>query len=359
MANGGGQNDNSNDFVVYMLLVLVVLVGGWFLFGQKLGSIYLWIKTGEYYVLKGTFMHLLFANAWESNVVPIEYILRREIKGPLTVEMLNAAGKGVGYFSRFYYMLPIAYLAWRVVSRNPTQKFRRRHTMKTLVLSESRLWPAIGPIAKLDLIKQDIAKGPWAMSRKPYEFASYYKLLDEGSKLNRDRAEKLFAMQLGKLWEGSSKLPAYARALFACFAAQACGEIDEAKSGIDRLNISMAATKEDYGWVADMLKKYEKDERVQKVIRSHAYVYTVMAGMLKAAREYGVMQSPLFIWLRPRNRPLWYILNGVGRRVAYSEIAGIYAHLIAEEVAGHPIERPYVVKAVDGLERALLEVKMD
>ena len=197
------------------------------------------------------------------------------------------------------------------------------------------------------------------MSRKPYEFARYYKLLDEGNKLNRDRAEKLFAMQLGKLWEGSSKLPSYARALFACFAAQACGGIEDAKKGIDRLNISIADKKEDYSWVGEMLEKYENDERVQTVIQSHAYAYTVMAGMLKAAREYGVMQSPLFIWLRPKNRSLWYILNGVGRRVAFAEVAGIYAHLIAEEIAGHPIERPYVVKAVDGLERALLEVKME
>lgn len=359
MANGGGQNDNSNDFFIYMLLAVVVLVGGWYFFGQRLGVVYLWIKTGEYYLLKGTLVHLIFENAWATHVAPIEYILKRDIKGPLTLEMLNAAGRGVGYFSRYYYILLLAYLTWHVVSKNPTQKFRRIHSMKTLVLSESRLWPAIAPVSKLDLIKQDIAKGPWAMSRKPYEFARYYKLLDEGNKLNRDRAEKLFAMQLGKLWEGSSKLPSYARALFACFAAQACGGIEDAKKGIDRLNISIADKKEDYSWVGEMLEKYEKDERVQTVIRSHAYAYTVMAGMLKAAREYGVMQSPLFIWLRPKNRSLWYILNGVGRRVAFAEVAGIYAHLIAEEIAGHPIERPYVVKAVDGLERALLEVKME
>jgi intracellular multiplication protein IcmP len=255
--------------------------------------------------------------------------------------------------------LAFVFIGRRVLSKNPFQKFRRSHSMKTLVQSEQRLWPAISPVAKLELIPQDIDKGPWAMSRKPLDFARSYKLLDEGNKLNRDRSEKLFAMQLGKLWEGSGKLPAYARALFACFASQACGDIESAKLGLDKLSLAMADGREDYSWVPELLAKYEKSEKVQSVVKRHAYVYTVMASMLKAAREFGVMQSPQFIWLRPKNRQLWYILNGVGRRVAFAEIAGIYAHWIAEEVAEHPIERPYVVKAVDGLERALLEVKID
>lgn len=354
-----GQNDTSNDGLIYGVLFIAILAGIWYAFGQQLGGAYLFSKKLEYYLLKLTLVDHLFPTLWETHVRPIEPILFGLTKEPITIAKLGMVGSGVGKFSRFYYLAIFMFIGYKVIARNPVQKFRRIHTMRSLVQSEQRLWPVIAPVSKLDLIGQDIHKGPWAMSRKPLDFARFYKLLDEGNKLNRDRSEKLFAMQLGKLWEGTAKLPSYTRALFACFAAQACGDIKGAKVCIDKLAIAMATGKEDYSWVPEVLAKYEHEETVQKVLRSHAYDFTVMASMLKAAREYGVMQSPQFIWLRPKNRKLWYILNGVGRRVAFAEIAGIYAHWIAEEVAGHPIERPYVVKAVDGLERALLEVKID
>lgn len=356
---GGQQHDNSNDSLLYAVAIAVVVVAIWWFFGKYISAAYIMSKKMEYYVLKYTFIPELFTTQWTARILPVEPFLLEPSKEALTFGRLGQVGSAVGYFSRWYYVAILGFIGYRILLKNPLQKFRRSHSMKTLVESEQRLWPAIAPVAKLNLVKQDIDKGPWAMSRKPLDFARYYKLLDEGNVLNRDRSEKLFAMQLGKLWEGTGKLPPYARALFACFAAQACGEIAEAKVGLDKLSIAMSQEKTDYVWVSAMLAKYEKDERVQRVIKSHAYVYTVMASMLKAAREFGVMQSPQFIWLRPKNRHLWYTLNGVGRRVAFAEIAGIYAHWIAEEVAGHPIERPYVSKAVDGLTRALLEVIID
>lgn len=352
------QNDNSNDGLLYGVFIIAALAGVWFFFGQQISVGYLFTKKMEYWVLRGSFIRELFPALWDLHVGPAEALLEAK-KAKYSVGELNVVGSGIGYFSRFYYGVAFIFIGRRVLAKNPLQKFRRIHSMKTLVQSEQRLWPAIAPVAGLDLIPQDIDKGPWAMSRKPLDFARYYKLLDEGNKLNRDRSEKLFAMQLGKLWEGTEKLPAYARALFACFASQACGDIDSAKQGLDKLSITMAQGRDDFSWVPALLAKYERSDKVQQVVKKHAYVYTVMASMLKAAREFGVMQSPQFIWLRPKNRQLWYILNGVGRRVAFAEIGGIYAHWIAEEVAEHPIERPYVVKAVDGLERALLEVKID
>lgn len=355
----GQQENNPNDAMLLMCLLVVGLLIIWFFFGQHLSVGYLFLKKLEYYVLKGAQIDRIFADAWAAKIDPIKPILFGETKGPMTFAQVKLAGSQVGYFSRWFYMVVLAFFGMRVLLRNPMQKFKRTHNMLSLADSEQRLWPAIAPVVKLNLIKEDIQHGPWAMSKKPLDFVRYFKLLDEGNKLNRERAEKLFAMQLGKLWEGPARLPMYARALFVCFAAQACGDIEAAKVGLDRLSIAMANNKEDYGWVPAMLAKYEKEPRIQQVIKGHAYVYTVMASMLKASREFGVLQSPQFIWLRPKNRQLWYILNGVGRRVAFAEIGGIYAHWIAEEVAEHPIERPYVVKAVDALERALLEVKFD
>ena len=354
-----GQQENSNEGLLYMGMALAAAAGIWYFFGQQLSTGYIFTKRLEYYTLKALLVDKVLSGMWAAHVGPIEPLLFGHFKTKPTLRELGAIGSGVGFFSRWLYAAALAYFGYKVLQKNPMQKFKRTHSMKTLVASEQKLWPAIAPVQRLNLIDEDIDKGPWMMSRKPLDFTRFYRLLDEGNKLNRERAEKLFAMQLGKLWEGTDKLPMYAQALFACFAAQACGEIEEAKQGLDRLSVAMADKKEDYGWVPAMLAKYEKKETVQNVIKRHAYVYTVMASMLKAARGFGVLQSPQFIWLRPKNRQLWYILNGVGRRVSFAEVGGIYAHWIAEEVAEHPIERPYVVKAVDALERALLEVKFE
>ena len=83
-----------------------------------------------------------------------------------------------------------------------------------------------------------------------------------------------------------------------------------------------------------------------------------MSQMLEYARGTGVFPPSYFIWLKPRDRTLWYALNCVGRQVAFVEVAGIFGHWKAEQIAAHKIDTPYVAKAVDGLERALSEVKL-
>ena len=226
-----GQNENTNDGMMYALFFIVFLGAIWFFFGHQLSIAYLYSKRAEYYLLKVTLIDKLFPAAWELRVTPIEPLVLGLTNEPITLGKLGAVGSGIGFFSRWYYAVGFCFVGYKVLLKNPLQKFRRMHNMKSLVDSEQRMWPAIAPVAGLDLINQDIDKGPWSMSRKPLDFARYYKLLDEGNKLNRDRSEKLFAMQLGKLWEGSSKLPPYARALFACFAAQTCGDIRGPKKG--------------------------------------------------------------------------------------------------------------------------------
>lgn len=355
----GGANESNNDTLLLVIFLLAATAVIWYFWGTEIKTAYLYTKKAEYLMLKYTGIPFLFPEAWQMRVVPaIEFMESKPVES-ITFNEVSLIGSSIGYFSRWYIVALVAPIAWRALKKNPLQKFRRKHSMKSLVLSEQHLWPAIAPVAKLDLVKESVEKGPWAMSKRPLDFARHYKLLDEDNKLNRSRAEKLFTAQLGKLWESPHKLPPYMKALFAIFAAQACGDIDGAKAGLDRLSMTMADGKPDYSWVKGLLAKHEKDEKVQAICKRHAYIFTVLASMIKEARGFGVLASSQFIWLRPMNRQLWYTLNGVGRKVAFAEVAGIYAHWISELVAEHPIERPYVIKAVDGLERALLEVKFD
>ena len=81
-----------------------------------------------------------------------------------------------------------------------------------------------------------------------------------------------------------------------------------------------------------------------------------MASMLEGARNIGVLASAEFIWLKPIDRGLWYMLNSVGRSTAVAEICGAYAHWIAESRNNGPLFAPMVGEAIKGLEIALTEL---
>ena len=105
-----------------------------------------------------------------------------------------------------------------------------------------------------------------------------------------------------------------------------------------------------------LLQKHLNHKLVQKVIQEHAYELTTMASMLAAARLDGVQASADFLWLKPLDRRLWYTLNTIGRQTPFAEVAGIFAHWLAEKEAGRKLLVPIVDEATKALEIALKEV---
>ena len=106
-----------------------------------------------------------------------------------------------------------------------------------------------------------------------------------------------------------------------------------------------------------MLKKHRiRLNMVQKVIQSHAYVLTTMASMLEAAREDGVQASADFLWLKPLDRRMWYMLNTVGRQTPFAEVAGPFSHWTAEKEMGRKLLVPMVEEATNALDIALKEI---
>jgi intracellular multiplication protein IcmP len=91
-------------------------------------------------------------------------------------------------------------------------------------------------------------------------------------------------------------------------------------------------------------------------MKQHAFVNTVMASMLMTARNDGVLASADFLWLKLVDRQLWFMLNSVGRKTPFAEVAGIFAHWHAELLLGQPIKIPVIEEAINGLELAISEV---
>jgi intracellular multiplication protein IcmP len=95
---------------------------------------------------------------------------------------------------------------------------------------------------------------------------------------------------------------------------------------------------------------------VKKITDGHAYILTVMASMLTLARLDGVQASADFLWLKPIDRRLWYILNTVGRQTPFVEVAGIFAHWVAEKELERKLLIPMVEEATNALELALQDI---
>lgn len=351
-----GKKDSANDTMMLIIIGVIAFMAFNYFFGEHIKSLFLTYKLIQLKLI--------------SYIVPSDYFteaityLETNRSKDVTLPTVMAVAKRVGYIYNLPFLIVLGYWGYKIYKANPSQKFKRVLSMQSLKESEQKLWPYIAPMVNVDLMKESFEKGPYALATKPYDFATKYHLLTDEknvASLDTNKAEKIFISQLGKPFSGFDRMKKHEKALAAIFAANGCGDKDGAMKAINDIAISAAAVgikKMPELSSAEPLFKYLEDPRVLKVVESHAYIYTMLSGMMEFARGTGVFPPSYFIWLKPRDRTLWYTLNCVGRQVAFVEVAGIFGHWKAEQSAGHKIDAPYVTNAVDGLVKALGEVKI-
>lgn len=278
----------------------------------------------------------------------------------------------VNNYSRYPFICVMLIACVVLYRSDVTAKYRRRHTMNTLREQEQQNWPAIMPIVKEDLVEADINQGPWAMAMSPMEFARKYNLLKKSDALldsstpglemtagiRRGDAKRVFTLQLGPFWDGFNRCPLHVRAMAAVFIARMNRDKTAASQILKNLDESYVRGKLDPGDVNTVIEKYQNTELVQDVLIKHAYLLTVMASLLEAARADGVVPSAEFLWLKATDRRLWYMLNCVGRQTPFSEVAGPFAHWRAELTMGRSSRAPMIDEAIRALEIAVKEVKL-
>ncbi len=369
---GGGQGSDNSAAMLWSVAAIFATIGAvWYVFKNKIVIYYLTTKLYEVNFL--TFL----SNQFHFNSQPLVQLhasLLYALATPATIkfnDLVNLGGS-VGTWFRLPLVLLLVALGIIVYISSNSRVFRREYSMRDLAKVEQVNWPQITPILKLDLLKVDIETGPWAMAMTPMQFCKRYRLLEEVRPqrhegmsrhdwdrmevvLKRGEANKLFALQLGPMWKGTAALPPYMRALFAVFAARINADTPPATQLLMQLAASASGTL-NYSGTDALLKKHENTKLVQQIVQAHAYVLTVMASMLEAAREDGVQASSDFLWLKPVDRKLWYTLNTVGRQTPFIEVAGIFAHWLAEKEAGNKILVPMVDEATHAVQLALKEV---
>lgn len=269
----------------------------------------------------------------------------------------------VGKYLRFPVAIILFICAIFIYLSGVARKLRHIFDTKSLKILEQENWPQIAPVAKLDLVNTKLDDGPWAMAQSPMNFCKKHDLLDveykEGryvAKLKKGPAYRIFSLQIGPKWSTPENLPVYLKALFAIFAARIAGDKKAADAMLDQISASAKTSKLNFAGVEELMRKYMNHKKVQKITILHGYITTIFGSLLVGARESGVLSSSEFIWLKPLDRRMWYMLNSVGRQTAVSEIAGAFAHWLAEKKIGLPLVVPMVDEAVKGMEFALNEM---
>jgi len=359
---GGGQGGEEGSMAIIWAIAALFVIFGliWFLYKDHIITWYLTLKLWE---LRGVSIV-----APTTSVEYLKNFIQTTNPTMLTFEEMLKIGQMVGNYLRIPFIILLVALGVVVYFGNTTRGFKNTYSMKTLAVSEKGNWPQISPVLNLNLVQSDIDTGPWAMAMTPIQFCKKNNLIEEFRRaregvsrreaerievaLKRGEATRIFSLQLGPRWEGINKLPPYVKALFVVFAARINADTKVAADLVLQLNRS-CASKLDFKGVDALCRKYENTKIVKKICESHAYILTMMASMIMAARLDGVQATADFLWLKPLDRRLWYVLNTMGRQTPFVESAGPYAHWLAEKEAGRKLIIPLVEGATNALEIAL------
>ncbi len=354
------QGDNSLG-PLWITIGLFALVGIiWYVFHRQIVYFFLEIK----------YIEAAFIALFDAKLIPAMLAMKTINPSDVSFPQLTQYAQVVGSYARYPLGFIMVTLAVVLFLGHPAMRFKRTHSMQTLLDQERYNWPQIMPVYNVDLVKQSIEKGAWSMALTPMQFAKKYNLLQEERSntpgvsaqrqtisvtLRRAEAYQVFALQLGNYWTGIDSLNMHTKALFTIFACRINQDPTNAKLLTDQINLSVATGHLDFSNVDEILNKYRNSPIVKDIIGKYAFVLTVMGSMLLAARQDGVVASADFLWLKVVDRPLWFVLNTVGRQTPPCEVAGIFAHWVSERRLGRRIGVPMVDEAVKALDISLKE----
>lgn len=322
-------------------------------------------------------------NVWQAQLVQLFvpgtplanqiYYMQTVDPGSVTWGQLVQITAQIGDYIR-YPVIIIAFILGGILYHSDiTLKYRKLHDMRTLRAQEQVNWPSIVPVVKLDLTNEDINVGPWAMAMTPMEFAKKNNLLKKNDALldnpipgdemtasiRRGDAKRIFTLQLGAAWNGFEHCAPHVKALAAVFLARINRDRASATHILETIDkASGLSAKIDFSVAYPTLKKYQDTELAQEVFSKHAYQLTVLASLLEASRDDGVVPSAEFLWLKPFDRRLWFMLNCVGRQTPFVEVGGPFAHWKAEKAMGRRTLVPMIDEAIKALDVAIKEVKL-
>jgi intracellular multiplication protein IcmP len=371
-SGGGGQQQSGQGMdglymAAFMVLFAVII---WWKFKAQVVSFFLNIKFYEIILVEEVIDLLLDITSWiglpQPDVASLENTQSLILDGlaspgQISLKELGNISVDVGSYTAIPLFLISIMLGSVLFVYHSASRFCSVYNMQKLRLQENAIWPQFSPVLHENLVDIDIDEGHWRMSEQPMQFAKKHSLLEEYikdgktlAKVRREASVEVFSAQMGSIWDSRvDTQPPYVQALFAVFAAKAEDDGESCKTLLYQISKSALSGKLDFSGTRQLLHKHIKSKKVGRAAGPHAYVLTMMASMLDLARGNGVLATADFLWLKSIDRKLWYMLNSVGRRTAFPEIAGPYAHWVVEKRLRRPLKVPVVITAVDALDEAI------
>lgn len=382
-AGGGQEQQGGNAYTILWMIALVVFIGGliWWAFSYQLKTAFIAIRLYELITIH-FFLGLFSLMPWVGeHIQPLLSLVASNLDTArllnaenITVEIADVLSLITGEYLRYPLALFLFILSIVIFKTNVQMRLKKKFDMQSLARQEQVNWPQIKIATKVDILNEDLDSGPWSMAMTPMQFAKKNKLVSvefadvsatQFSKaqapefkvtLDRARAERAFTAQLGRSWQGIENMAPHRRALAAVFLARGNRESKAASALVAQLAISAADGQLDCSGGDELWKKQVKAKRVQEMCTMHSYEFTFFISALLFGREDGVVASSDFLWIKPIDRRLWYVINNVGRQTPAAEVAGIFSHWYYEMALKRALSAPRIDGAVDALNEALSNV---
>lgn len=325
---------------------------------------------------------------------------------------MNYAGRWYSWFAIPFFL----YIGWKGWNANTADRFCRKLNMKTLLRNNLEHNPCIAPIINWprSILEENNNSGYWATGMQPLQLVARYELLyDLNTKqavppgklldnndfakmdsdllksrksslgFDRDKAQKVLVGQFGPLYTSIEALPSHLKKLAVAFYFYGADRKEQGQSLLDEMSLSFRApflgatasfltkppffrvSQAAHGFILDTALSSEHVKvfkEMENVVKAHSrYMYLAVLALYAFARKKGVLPTSEFIWLRPLDRRMFYLCNNMGRRTAWPEIAGLWAHFLTEkalastEPDSRGIEEPQVGEGINGLEMSMYE----
>lgn len=382
---GGGQEQpGANSYYILWLVALCVFIGAiiWWAFAAQLKMAFIAIRLYELTAIH-FFLGLFSPNfPWIGEAIQqLMPAVDRNLQAAqlltpnnITVEVADTLSLMAGEYLRYPLILFLLILTIVIFKTNVQMRLKKKYDMKSLADQEQVNWPQIKIATKTDILNEDLDSGPWSMAMTPMQFSKKNKLVkiefadisatqfakvqsaEFKVTLDKARAERAFAAQLGRGWHGVENMAPHRRALLAVFLARANRDGKAALAMVAQLATSAADGQLDCSGADDLWRKHIKTPKMQEMCAMHAYEFTLFISALLAAREDGVVASCDFLWIKPIDRRLWYVINNVGRQTPAVEVGGIFCHWYHEMALKRPLSAPRIDGAVVALSAALSDV---
>lgn len=322
----------------------------------------------SFYGLKVAWLELM---PFDNRAFPLVHQVRNELAQLAQYPEKLSFGElwhAINLSGYFYVVLPIVLCIRAIIISYKTTraKTRRVITVDNLPHIMSSHCPAIIPVLYYgDLMNNNIEGHESRQS--PVEFVIEHNLVKDGE-LDKKRTEEFFIAQLGERITSINDLKIHEKAIFCILAYRVLVDASEYKKAqdlLDELNRSChkGTWKGKPGYpifkcIDQHFERFANHPDVTDLLCTHPYSRTLLQSMHIQAISRGKLPSTNFRWLKAMDRPLWYALNGSGRKSACIESCAIFTQRQWEEYAQQNdriIDRPATYLAVEALENYLRE----